>query len=168
MRSLNESPMRVPARSRSAFRSPIRSWTGTRSRASQRALDLGDTDERSQGERRRSTSIFDRSDDVLQPRRPAQTTNGFARAQSTPVSSAPLVPDLPLDELDGWGDAADEAGVAPSFSRRRRRPTTGFGRHLRAIARVRLRRVVARCDGRSSPPPRTRDGTTAQGDSRQA
>ncbi len=35
----------------------------------------------------------------------------FARQLADQGISGAIVPDLPLDELDGWGDAADEAGV---------------------------------------------------------
>jgi tryptophan synthase alpha chain len=35
----------------------------------------------------------------------------FAHALVESGIAAAIVPDLPLDELDGWGDAADEAGV---------------------------------------------------------
>ena len=44
-----------------------------------------------------------------------------------------IVPDLPLDELDGWGDAADAAASRPSSSPRPLRPTNGS----RGSARVR-------------------------------
>ncbi len=35
----------------------------------------------------------------------------FARQLADQGISGAIVPDLPLDELDGWGDAAEEAGV---------------------------------------------------------
>ena len=35
----------------------------------------------------------------------------FASALADAGIDAAIVPDLPLDELDGWGDAADAAGV---------------------------------------------------------
>lgn len=35
----------------------------------------------------------------------------FARTLADAGVDAAIVPDLPLDELDGWGDAADDAGV---------------------------------------------------------
>ena len=49
----------------------------------------------------------------------------FARRRcATSGVDAAIVPDLPLDELDGWGDAADAAEQSrPCCSRRRPRPT---------------------------------------------
>ena len=51
-----------------------------------------------------------------------------------------IVPDLPLDELDGWGDEAGEAGVETVLLVA---PTTPEGPpedDLRPVARLRLRR----------------------------
>lgn len=53
----------------------------------------------------------------------------FARALVESGVSAAIVPDLPLDELDGWGDAADAAGVETTLLAS---PTTTDER-LRAI-----------------------------------
>ena len=39
-------------------------------------------------------------------------TSAPRRRCATPGVSGAIIPDLPLDELDGWGDAADAAGVA--------------------------------------------------------
>ena len=38
-------------------------------------------------------------------------TERFAAALADAGIDGAIVPDLPLDELDGWGDAADAAGV---------------------------------------------------------
>ena len=79
--------------------------------ASSRALDLGATPagviaDARDGRRRRAA----RRDDVLQPGRTSRPPALRGRAGRAGVDGA-IVPDLPLDELDGWGDAADEAGV---------------------------------------------------------
>ena len=54
-----------------------------------------------------------------------------------------IVPDLPLDELDGWGDAADAAGVETVLLAAPTTPDDRLARDLRAFARLRLRRVAA-------------------------
>jgi tryptophan synthase alpha chain len=79
--------------------------------ASQRALAIGAT----------PTSIIDEAAglDVDIPLAVMTYTNpvghmGFRRFAAALVGagiSGAIVPDLPLDELDGWGDAADAAGV---------------------------------------------------------
>ena len=80
--------------------------------ASQRALDLGATpvgvmDAMATHRRARAA----RRDDVLQPRR----AHGSRALRDSICSECgvdgAIVPDLPLDELNGWGDAADAAGV---------------------------------------------------------
>ena len=72
-----------------------------------------------------------------------RAVRGSARRRR--ASTRAIVPDLPLDELDGWADAADAAGVETVLLAA---PTTPDDR-LRAIcervARLRLRR---RADGR--------------------
>ncbi len=81
-----------------------------------------------------------------------------------------ILPDLPLDELDGWGDAADAArrrDRAPRRAHDTRRPSEG---DLRTVARVRLRRVAARGDRRARRAARARrdDGQAVQGGHRPA
>lgn len=49
----------------------------------------------------------------------------FASSLAAQGVSGAIVPDLPLDELDGWGEAADEAGVATILLAA---PTTPAGR----------------------------------------
>ena len=80
--------------------------------ASQRALDLGATpigviDAMADDRRARAA----RRDDLLQPRRAARARARARSTCATAASTGAIVPDLPLDELDGWGDAADAAGV---------------------------------------------------------
>ncbi len=69
----------------------------------------------------------------------------FASSLAEAGIDGAIVPDLPLDELDGWSDAADDAGVETVLLAA---PTTTRGAsagHLCADARLRLRRVA---DGR--------------------
>ena len=64
----------------------------------------------------------------------------FAAALVAGGVDAAIVPDLPLDELDGWGDAADAAGIETVLLAG---PTTGDERlvaDLRADPRLRVRR----------------------------
>jgi tryptophan synthase alpha chain len=80
--------------------------------ASQRALDLGAT----------PIGVIDALADVDAPVPMIVMTyyNLIARLGHTRAAQAligagvtgAIIPDLPLDELDGWGDAADAAGVA--------------------------------------------------------
>jgi tryptophan synthase alpha chain len=80
--------------------------------ASQRALDLGAT----------PIGVIDALADVDSPVPLIVMTyyNLIARLGHTRAANAlfgagvtgAIIPDLPLDELDGWGDAADAAGVA--------------------------------------------------------
>ena len=81
-----------------------------------------------------------------------------------------IVPDLPYDELDGWGDAADAAGVETVLLAA---PTTPDDR-LREICErshgfvygVSLMGVTG--ERATSSPPRGRDGPALQGGHRQA
>ena len=96
--------------------------------ASQRALDLGAT----------PIGVIDAMAEidvavplVVMTYYNLMTRLGHERAAQSLRSSGvdgAIVPDLPLDELDGWGDAADAAGVenvllaAPTTPERDRRP----------------------------------------------
>ena len=80
--------------------------------ASQRALEAGATpvsDPRRGA--RRSTSSPARRDDVLQPRCSTPATSASPRRCGAPASSACILPDLPLEEIGPWCEAADAAGV---------------------------------------------------------
>ena len=81
-----------------------------------------------------------------------------------------IVPDLPLDELDGWGDAADAAGVETVLLAAPTTPDDRLARDLRTFARFRLRRVADGCHRRTrrARGPRGRDGPALQGRDRQA
>ena len=61
-------------------------------------------------------------------------------ALPTPGVDGAILPDLPLDELDGWGDAADAAGVETVLLAAPTTPDERLARDLRALARLRLRR----------------------------
>ncbi|MEX2254678.1 MAG: tryptophan synthase subunit alpha [Acidimicrobiia bacterium] len=93
------------------FSDPVMDGT-TIQEASQRALDIGAT----------PTSIFTdtRTIDVDVPLVAMTYYNPvhhaghrrFASSLADAGIDGAIVPDLPLDELDGWADAADDAGVA--------------------------------------------------------
>ena len=94
----------------------------------------------------------------------------FAAALVAGGVDAAIVPDLPLDELDGWGDAADAAGIETVLLAG---PTTGDERlvaDLRAHPRLRLRRRADGRDRRARAPgrPGQGDGAAVQGGDRQA
>ena len=68
----------------------------------------------------------------------------FASMLADAGISGAIVPDLPLDELDGWGDAADAAGVETVLLAAPTTPDALEG-DLRALPRLGVRR---RADGR--------------------
>ena len=69
----------------------------------------------------------------------------FAAALHDAGIAGAILPDLPLDELDGWADAADAHGVETVLLAAPTTPDDRLRRDLRAVARLRLRRVA---DGR--------------------
>ncbi len=69
----------------------------------------------------------------------------FAAALSDAGIAGAILPDLPLDELNGWADAADAHGVETVLLAAPTTPDDRLRRDLRAVARVRLRRLA---DGR--------------------
>ncbi len=94
----------------------------------------------------------------------------FARALVESDIDGAIVPDLPLDELDGWGDVAGEHGVETVLLAS---PTTTDARLdaiSRALAGIRLRRLAPRRHGGAQHPQRHRaqDGPEAEGRDRQA
>ena len=66
----------------------------------------------------------------------------FARALVESGVSAAIVPDLPLDELDGWGDAAQAAGVETTLLAS---PTTTDERLARSASARRVSCTACRC-----------------------
>ena len=134
--------------------------------ASQRALDLGATPV----EHRRASS---RELDVDVPLVVMTYYNlvahagheRFAAGSPRPGVDGAILPDLPLDELDGWGDAADAAGVETVLLAA---PTTPDER-LRAIcdgpaaSSTACRCWASPASGATSPVEADGDGPRAQG-----
>ena len=127
--------------------------------ASQRALDLGATPVE-----RRSTQLAEL--DAPVPLIVMTYYNlvahagheRFARRRcATSGVDGAILPDLPLDELDGWGDAADADGVETVLLAAPTTTDERLARDLRAVAGLRLRRVAARRHRRTRASwPRTR------------
>ena len=102
----------APTRSRSGSRSPIRSWTAARSRRRASAHSIS-------ARRPPASSTRWQGSTCAVPPLVMTYYNLVARLghercaqhlRQCGVDGA-IVPDLPFDELDGWGDAADAAGV---------------------------------------------------------
>jgi tryptophan synthase alpha chain len=102
--------------------------------ASQRALDLGATPARIAAEL--AGADVDVPLVVMTYYNPVQHMGHerFASALVDGGVDAAIVPDLPLDELDGWGDAADAAGIETVLLAG---PTTGEERLRRIGERTR-------------------------------
>jgi len=102
--------------------------------ASQRALDLGATPARIAAEL--AGADVDVPLVVMTYYNPVQHMGHerFAAALVDGGVDAAIVPDLPLDELDGWGDAADAAGIETVLLAG---PTTGDERLRRIGERTR-------------------------------
>ena len=88
----------------------------------------------------------------------------FAAALADAGIAGAIVPDLPLDELDGWADAADARRRRDRAARRADHPRRPAARDLRAVPRLRLRRVADgrhRGADRAGVSRRARDGRAA-------
>ena len=139
--------------------------------ASQRALDLGATPGRDHRRRRRRSTSTSRSS-VMTYNNPVghMGYQRFAAALADAGIAGAIVPDLPLDELDGWADAADAAGVETVLLAAPTTPDDRLVAHLRALRGfvygVSLHGRHRRAGGAGEPG--RRDGPAAQGGHRQA